>query len=297
MFLATTLELATPLIIAALGCLLSDRAGVVNIAIEGTMLTGAFVGAVVSLSPAGPVAGTAAAMVAGLILGGLLAWTHLHLGADIFLAGIALNLIAAGGTTLGLFALTQSDTGVQGSLQSHPLTAVAIPGLARVPVLDNFAELSPITWIAIVLVPTLTWTYFNTKQGIWTRAVGDNAAAVIEAGISPRAVKWRALLASGALAGLAGSQLSLFTTSTFVQNMTQGAGFIALAAVYLGFRHPIGTTVAALVFGAFQALSTILQVRTNLPTDPLLALPYVVTVIALGVAGLRTIRRRGVRLL
>lgn len=293
MFLGSALELATPLILAALGCLLTIRAGVVNIGLEGMMLTGAFVGAAVSISPLGPWGGLLFAGVAGIAMAALLAWSHLHLGADIVLAGIAVNLIATGGTVTALFAVTRSLSSGSGNLQSIALPPVAIPALEGVPVLDMFASQSPITWLALLILPVFVWMYFNSKAGIWIRAVGDNAPAVIEAGISPAKIQWGALLTSGLMAGIAGAQLSLFTTNTFVRDMTQGRGFIALAAVYLGLKHPIGTAIAATAFGAFEALSTVLQVRTTFPTDPVLALPYVVTVFALAVAGVRYLRRRG----
>lgn len=293
MFSASVLELSTPLILAALGCLLTVRAGVVNIGLEGMMLMGAFLGAAVSTTVLGPWGGLVAAAIGGTALAALLAWSHLHLKADIVLAGIAINLIASGGTVTLLYAMTRSNGTSGGSLTSNPLPTVELPFLHGIPVLDAFESQSPITWFMIVLIPVFIWMYFNSRYGIWTRAVGDNAPAVVEAGISPRNVQWGALLVSGFLAGIGGSQLSLFTTHTFVRDMTQGRGFIAMAAVYLGWKHPVGTIAAALVFGTFQALSTILQVRTNFPTDPILALPYLVTIVALAAAGVRYLRSRG----
>lgn len=292
MFLASSLELATPLLLAALGCLLTVRAGVINIGIEGMMLSGAFVGAAVSVTSLGPWGGLFFAAVIGVVLASVLAWANLRLGADIVLAGIAINLIAAGGTVTALYAVTRTSLGV-GNLQSVPLPTIQLPFLEGIPVLGMFASQSPITWLTIVLIPVFIWAYFNTRAGIWIRAVGDNPPAVIEAGISPAKVQWGALLASGLLSGIAGAQMSLFTTNTFVRDMTQGRGFIALAAVYLGVRHPVGTLIAASAFGMFEALSTVLQVRTSFPTDPILALPYVVTVVALAVAGIRYLKRRG----
>jgi general nucleoside transport system permease protein len=293
MFLASSLELATPLILAALGCLLTIRAGVVNIAIEGMMLSGAFVGAALSVTPVGPWGGLLAAGIIGMVGAAILAWAHLRLGADVVLGGIAVNLIASGATVTALFAITRTASGTGGAFQSKPLPAVRLPFLDGIPVLDMFADQSPITWITIVLIPVFIWAYFNSRAGIWVRAVGDNAPAVVEAGISPARVQWGALLASGLLSGIAGAQMSLFTTNTFVRDMTAGRGFIALAAVYLGLKHPVGTAIAAATFGVFEALSTFLQVRTTFPTDPILALPYVVTVLALAVAGIRYLRRRG----
>ena len=295
MFIESVLGLATPLILAALGCLLSVRAGVVNMGLEGMMLAGAFTAAAVSHT-AGPYPGLVAAGVIGLIMAALLAWSHLVLKADIVLAGIAINLIAAGGTVTALFALTRSADG-QGDLRSQPLSPVAMPFVQKIPLLDNFASLSPITWLLLFLMPAFVWMYFNSRQGIWIRAVGGNAPAVIEAGVSPRHVQAKALLISGLLAGVAGAQFSLFTTNIFVRDMVQGRGFIALGAVYLGLRHPVGVILAALTFGFFEALSTFLQVRTTFPTDPILMLPYAVTIVALAVSGIRVLRRgSGVRL-
>lgn len=291
MFLATVLALATPLALAALGCLLTDRAGVVNIGLEGMMLAGAFVAALVSTTVGGPVLGLVAAGGIGLLMALLLAWSHLRLRADIILAGIAINLIAAGGTVTALYAFTRGSG--RGDLTSQPLAPVELPFLKGIPVLEGFAGLSPITWLLILLVPAFIWMYFDTRLGIWIRAVGNNPKAVVEAGISPQRVQLQALLISGVLSGIAGAQLSLFTTNIFVRDMVQGRGFIALAAVYLGLRHPVGALIAALAFGFFEALSTFLQVRTDFPTDPVLALPYVVTIIALAVSGLRFLRRRG----
>lgn len=292
MFLASVLELATPLILAALGCLLTVRAGVVNIGLDGMMLGGAFAGAAVSATLLGPWVGLLAAAAVGAILAMILAVAHLRFGADIILSGIAVNLLAAGGTVLALVALTR-DTGTVQNIRSTPLPAVDLPFLSGIPVLDALSAASPLTWLLILGVPVFVWMYFNSRWGLWTRAVGDNPSAVVEAGISPQRVQWGALIASGVLAGLAGAQLSMFTTSTFVRDMVQGRGFIALAAVYLGLKHPVGTLFAATAFGLFEALATVLQVRTTIPTDPILALPYIVTIIALAVSGMRYLVKRG----
>lgn len=297
MLLASTLDHATPLVLAALGCLIAVRAGVINIAIEGIMLAGAFAAAAVAATTGQPWLGLAAAAAVGVATVAVLAWSHLHLGADPVLAGIAVNLLAAGATVAGLYALTRTSDG-QSSLDVAPLAPVPLPFLADVPVLGAFAAASPLTWLTLLVAPLLVWCYAHTRAGLWVRAVGDNPSAAVEAGLSPLRIRWNALLASGLLAGVAGAQLSLFTTNTFVRDMTQGRGFIALGAVYLGLRHPVGTIIAATTFGVFEALSTVIQVRTSLPTDPILALPYVATIVALAVSGVRVLRRRrGLRLI
>jgi simple sugar transport system permease protein len=280
------------LVLAALGCLLTVRAGVDNIGLEGMMLAGAFAGAAVSTSVLGPWGGLVAAALIGTLLAAVLAWSHLHLGADFVLAGIAVNLFASGATVTLLYALNRKSGQGLNAIQSNPLPSINLGFLHGVPVLEALAAASPLTWLMLVLAPLSVWLYFNSRLGIWIRAVGGNEPAVVEAGISPVRVKWIALCISGLLAGIAGAQLSLFTTHTFVRDMTQGRGFIALAAVYLGLRHPVGTIGAAALFGGFQALSTILRTRTDLPTDPVSAFPYVVTVLALALVGLRGLSRR-----
>ena len=285
----TILLNATPYLLAALGCLLTVRAGVINIAIEGFMLAGALGGVVVSGATQNPYLGAAGAAVVGTMLAAFLAFVHLHLRADIILSGLAMNLLAAGTTIVVLLALTGS-TFDGSSLNSVPLPAVDLPWLADVPLLRGLAAASPLTWLALAAIPTVTWVYYNTRLGLAIRATGDNASALVEAGRSPRRYQWIALLLSGAMAGLAGAQLSMFTTSTFVRDMVQGRGFIALGAVYLGLRHPVGTAMAAIVFGFFEALSTILQTRTEYPTEVILALPYAATIIALALAGIKARR-------
>lgn len=291
MYLQTILELATPLVLAALGCLLTVRAGVDNIGLEGMMLSGAFAAAAVSTTPIGPWGAVVVAAAVAAAFAAMLAGSHLSLGADFVLAGIAINLLASGGTVTLLYALNRDNDAGSNALESVGLPNVPLRFLEDIPVLQSFAHLSPLTWLTLMLIPVFIRFFYDSRPGLWIRAAGGSAPAVVEAGISPTKVKWGALLASGWLAGMAGAQLSLSTTHIFVRDMTQGQGFIALAAVYLGLKTPIGTIVAAAAFGAFQALTTILEVRTDIPTDPLSAMPYIVTVLALAVAGLRAYRR------
>ena len=280
---------ATPYALAALGCLISVRAGVINISIEGSMLAGALGGVMASGATHNPYLGVLGALATGASLSALLAFVHLHLKADLILAGLAINLLAAGGTVVVLLATTGS-TYDGTSLNSVTLSPVSLPWLTDVPILRGLSAASPLTWVAIVTVPLITWVYYNTPLGLAIRAAGNNETALIEAGRSPLRYRWIALLLSGALAGIAGAQLSMFTTSTFVRDMVQGRGFIALGAVYLGLRHPVWTALAAVAFGIFDALSTILQTRTDYPTELILALPYAATIAALSLVGLRNRR-------
>jgi simple sugar transport system permease protein len=289
MFLHDVWQNAAPYILAAMGGLITERAGVINIALEGLMLVGALAGVLVAHYTHVPLAGVLGAVAVGVAFVALLALFHLRFGADLILSGLALNLLAAGGTVYVLFAITGS-TGDSSKLRSYPLGDIRIPGVDSVPLLESLSRQSVLVYAALLSLPAVGWLLYRTRLGTHIRAVGESEAAVVEAGLSPRGVKWRALLLSGGLCALAGAQLSMSTTTTFVRDMTAGRGFIALGAVYLGAKHPVGTFVAAVIFGVFESLATLLQVNTKFPTELLLMLPYVATLAALIVDGQR--RRR-----
>jgi ABC-type uncharacterized transport system permease subunit len=291
MFLYDTLQNAAPFILAAMAGLLCDRAGAINIALEGLMLAGALAGVVVASLAGFSLAGLAGAMAVGVAFAALLAFVALHLRANIILAGFALNLLIAGGTVYFLYATTGAVADSSG-FPSQPLPELGAGALQSVPVVSSLLGHSILVYIALASIPAVAWFLYRTRTGTYIRAVGENEAAVVEAGLRPRAIRWQALLMSGALCGLAGAQLSMDTTHSFVRDMTQGRGFIALGAVYLGARHPVGTGIAALAFGAFETLATTLQVEAEAPTELVEALPYLATIAALVIAGARLRRRR-----
>jgi simple sugar transport system permease protein len=289
MFLHDVWQNAAPYILAAMGGLITERAGVINIALEGLMLVGALAAVLVAHYTHVPMIGVLGAVAVGVAFVALLALFHLRFGADLILSGLALNLLAAGGTVYVLFAITGS-TGDSSKLRSYPLSDIRIPGVDSIPLLESLSRQSVLVYAALLSLPAVGWLLFRTRLGTHIRAVGESEAAVVEAGLSPRGVKWRALLLSGGFCALAGAQLSMSTTTTFVRDMTAGRGFIALGAVYLGAKHPVGTFIAAVIFGVFESLATLLQVNTTFPTELLLMLPYVATLAALIVDGQR--RRR-----
>jgi simple sugar transport system permease protein len=294
MNLHDVLQNAAPYILAAMGGLLTERAGVINIALDGLMLIGALTGVLVAHYTHAPLAGVLGAALAGVVLVSLLAAFHLHFKADLILAGLALGLLASGGTVYVLYAIT-GQTGDSSSLRSYPLSEISIPLLKDVPVLSGLSGQSILVYLSLLSLPAVAFLLFRTRLGTHIRAVGESEAAVLEAGLGARAIKWKALLLSGALCGLAGAQLSMDTTTTFVRDMTAGRGFIALGAVFLGAKHPVGTFVAALIFGFFDTLATVLQVDTRFPTDLLLMLPYLATLIALLADGYARRRARRAR--
>jgi simple sugar transport system permease protein len=300
-FIATILRASTPLILAAMGGLLSELAGVINIALEGIMLIAAFFGVVVSaLGPQYlpglplwmyPWLGAGAGVLAGVFLAWLIAFFHLELGADIILAALGINILAAGSTVFIMFALT-GDKGSTSTLASLAMPTVVIPFVNNIPVLnqilngENLTGYNIMTFVAFLSV-ALVWLFlYRTPLGTHLRAVGENADASASVGIPVKRVRYIALLLSGVLAALGGINLSMGYLTLFQANMTAGRGFIALAAVFLGNRNPIGTLIAALIFGAAGALEA--QLGTlNIPSQLITMIPPIVTIAALVIYNVR----------
>jgi simple sugar transport system permease protein len=272
--LTATLRMATPLILAAMGGLLSERSGVVNIALEGLMLTGAFfavAGTYWTDSPwLGLLIGVLAAAVGGLIH----AFWCVTLRANQIVAGTAINLMAAGMTAF----LIQRIWGRAGGSDS----------VEKLP--DVFGGVNVLIVTALVLVPLVHYYLFRTRHGLHTMAAGESPQAAESVGIDVTRNRYAAVIASGALAGIGGAFLSIGNLNYFTLDMTTGRGFIALAAVIFGGWTPFGAAGAALLFGAAQAIQIQAQATSNFPvsSDLLVALPYLLTLIA--VTGL--VRRR-----
>ena len=274
------LRVTTPILLAALGVHISQRAGVLNLGIEGMMLSAALAGVIVSAATGSAWIGLLGALLTGLVLAGMLAFAVHALKADLILAGIALNMLAASGTTLILFMLT-GDKGMSGSLASKVLPTVRLPVIADIPVLGTLLSGHHVlTYLAFFLVPVVAITMMRTPFGIRMRAVGENAEAAATAGIDVIRMQVVALLISGLFAGAAGAFLSMGYVSWFSQNMSAGRGFVALAADLMGYGSAWGTMLASLLLGTAEAVVISLQGK-GLPSELLQAVPYVVPVIAL----------------
>jgi len=274
------LRVSTPLILAGLGVHVSSRAGVLNIGIEGMMLAGALAGVVVSALTQNVWLGLAAALVSGAVLAAMLSGAIHLLRADLILSGIALNMAAIAGTTLGLFALT-GDKGISGSLPSLVLPSLTIPLIENIPILGPILSGHNIlTYAALLAVPLVALLVTRTPLGLAMRAVGENPEAAAATGIPVLRVQVTALLISGLFAGAAGAFLSMGYVSWFSQNMTAGRGFIALAADVMGFGYAWGTLAAALLLGATEAITLSLQ-GFGVPSELLQAIPYLVPVLAM----------------
>jgi simple sugar transport system permease protein len=288
LFVASVLRISTPLILPALGGLLSELAGVINIALEGIMLVAAFTGVMVSAYTQSVWLGVLAGIIVGVLFSMLLALFHLYLQTDIILAGIALNIMAAGGTIFLLFTLT-GDKGNSSTLASGAVPTITIPFIDNIPVLGTILSGHNIfTYLAFILTWLVAVFLYRSPLGAHLRAVGENPEAAASVGINVKRTQTIAIALSGFLASLGGLSLSMAYLTLFQNSMTAGRGFIALAIVIFGQWKPYRTAVAALIFAAADALQLSLQaVGLPVPSQFLLMLPYVVTVIAMIVVARR----------
>lgn len=278
-FLVGAVGLAVPLALAALGETVSERAGVINIGLEGSVIWGALGGALGALalgSYAGLAAGALAGGVAALVFAVFAVW----LNADQIIAGTAVTIGSLGFTG----AVYRSRFGATGlALELPTVPAWEVPLLSRIPVLGpTFFDQAVTAYLAYLLAPALAWFLFRTRRGLELRAVGESPEAASAAGVPVVRTRTLAAVFAGVTAGLAGAHLSLVHTGTFAENMSAGKGFIAIAVVVLGRWNPKGVVLAALFFGGAEALQFVLQAMdTGLPYPLFLALPYVLSLAAL----------------
>jgi simple sugar transport system permease protein len=279
--LAAMLRYATPLTFAALGGVTSERAGVVNIGLEGMMLTGAFFGVWGADITSSWVGGFFIGLGAGGVMGLLHAVFSVSLRADQIVSGTAINFLALGITGF-LFVKVYGTEGTPDDLPEIPDVHLPIGWIPFIG--EGLEQLNLMIWLGLISVAALSLFLFHTPRGLRMRSVGENPLAADTAGISPIRVRYYAVIASGAFAALGGVFLSIGFVHSFTQNMTIGKGFIGLAAVIFGKWKPGGALAAALLFGFSSALAQRLPVFS--PTGAVLfqALPYVLTLIA--VAGL-----------
>jgi len=277
--LASTITMAVPLLLAALGELIAERAGVLNIGLEGMVLAGAFAALVVALPSGSTALGFACAAAVGAALGLLLALFVAHWNANQVVAGTALNLLAAGLTGVAYRAVF-GVTGAALTIAGAP--ALPIPLLADLPVIGPLFNQTLLGYLAFALVPAVAWGLTRTLPGLRLRMVGENPYAAETQGVAVRRTRVLALVACGVLAAAGGAFLSLAYANTFVEGMSAGRGFIALAIVIVGRRHPLGVLLAALFFGFATALQFHFQaLGLDVPFQFFLMLPYVLTLLVL----------------
>ncbi len=278
-FLEATLRTATPLAFAALGELVAERAGVINLGMEGSIIAGCLGAAIFSLL-GGAAVGYAGAALSGLALAALFAFFVVRLGSDQIITGTAITVLGLG-LTGTLYHAAPDLVGVGRELTTTG--PIALPLLSRIPVLGRALFTQPLpTYALYVLVPIVAWWFRRTHAGLALRAVGESPAAAAAAGVAPQRLRALAILFSGAMGGLCGGTLVLAQVGSFNENMSAGRGFIAIAIVVLGRWSPWGTAGAALVFGAAFALQYLVQsLGLALPYQLFLALPYVLTLVLL----------------
>ncbi len=284
---ASTLRIATPILLAALGGVMTERSGVINIGLEGMMLMGAFAAALASYFM-----GAWMGILVGVLVGGLMGLLHAFLSVTVkanqIISATAINILAVGLPNLivpivwpGYFAITPVVPVVKD---------ISVPILKDIPILGPvLGHQNPIVYIALLLVPAIHFLLFRTPLGLRIRSVGEHPEAADTLGISVTKMRYIAVTMSGLLAGLGGAFLSIAYQSQFSKAMTQGRGFIGLAAMIFGRWRPLGALYACLIFGfadAFQAAAQ--SAGVPIPPEFLLMLPYVLTLVALvGLLGKR----------
>lgn len=289
----SAVRIATPLIFAALGGLLTYQAGILNIALDGFMIIAAFAGIWVAFLTGSLTLGVLAGVVASVLLAGLFALFSLRFRAHIFIAGIAVTFLGLGLTAL----LVKGVLGQEGVFES-PLVptfpSIALPLIKDIPVLGAIVSgHTLLVYIAYLCVPVVAFFLYQTRWGLRVRMIGEAEDAALTAGVNVSAVKVQTVLLSGLFCGLAGAYLSLGYVSLFARNMTNDRGLIALAAIFFAKGRPFETAAVALLFGLATALSVRLPEMTGIAPQLLQLIPYAVTVLALIAVGLRTTSMRG----
>src|SRR6266567_4173439 len=289
----TTLEFAALLLLPALGAVISERSGVVNIAMEGMMLTGAFASAIIALALHNIGINDALSVILGvlgaILAGGLMALLHavvsINFKANQIVSGIAINIIALGLTSYLLFVLTPAGQGVPSLPATLRLPVLSLGPLANIPFLGYVLfQQNIIFYVALLILLGTQLLLFRTNIGLRIRAVGEHPQAADTAGVNVRLLRYLCVITSGLFSGLAGAYLALGVAGIFNPGMTNGRGFIALAAMIFGKYYPLGAAVACLIFGLGYglSLSTLADLSSN-PNLPYLlqTLPYVLVLIAL----------------
>ena len=279
-FLEASVRLGIPLALAAMGETITERSGVINIGLEGSLIAGALGGALGALAIGGPGGGIVVGALAGALVARIFAGVAVGLGTDQSSTGTAITLGGLGFTG----SIYQSRFGTTGTALTLPtLSSVPIPLLSDIPIIGSaLFNQAPTTYFTYLLAPALWYFVYRTEWGLELRAVGEEPDAAAAAGVRVKQSRFWATVFGGALAGIAGAHLALAHAGTFAENMSAGRGFIAIAVVVLGRWNPLLVLLAALFFGAASALQ--FQAQTlglDVPYQLFLAFPYLLTLLAL----------------
>jgi len=284
-FLTSTMSMATPIMLAALGELIVEESGIINVGIEGAMLAGAFFALAATYFSGSVALGLCAGMLAAVAIDAIFAMLVVNLAANQVVTGTALNILALGVT--GVFY--RKLFGVTGkAFMVTPVAKIPLGPLARIPILGPVLfDQNALVYFTFILIPIFWYLISRTRYGLRLRAAGERPEAADVLGLGVYRIRWEALIVAGALTGLAGAYLTLAYANTFVENISAGRGFVALSVVILGRWNPWGLAAASVLFGAAMALQFGLQaLGTVVPYQLFLALPYALTLVVLaGVGG------------
>lgn len=292
-FISATVVQSTPIVLAALAAMFTQRGNILNVGVEGMMLTASFTAIAVGMRTGSASVAVLGALLSALLIAALMGVITFRLGANPFVAGLGVNLLASGGTVFLLEKAYESPGGLRPDTFPD-LWKVDLGPLAEVPLLGPMLQgQTVLVLLTIALVPWSAWLLYRTRYGFALRAVGEDESAAKAAGISIWRTRFISIVLSGLLGGLAGAQLSMASLQLFLPDMTSGRGFLGLAAMLFGGGTPLGSTAAAVFFGAAGAAGDRLQ-ALQLPPQLVLALPYLAAVVALSVSQIVVRRRRSV---
>lgn len=290
--LYSAVRVSTPLVYAAMGGLLTYQAGMLNIALDGFMIVAAFAGIATAFATGSLELALVAAVISSVLLAALMATFTFRFKADIFIAGIAVTFLAYGLTALLLKGVLGED-GVFMSSTIPRFSSITIPLIIDIPVLGRILSGHTIlVYVAYLFIPVIAWALYKTRWGLRVRMVGEAPEAAAAAGVKVTSLKFQTMLLSGVLCGFGGAYLSLAYVSLFANQMTAERGLIALAAIFFAKGRPFSTALVALLFGLATALSVRLPQVTGAAPQLLQLIPYLVTVLALVIVGIRTARAR-----
>ena len=292
-FIADGIKMATPLVFAALAALITRQAGMFNMGIEGMILCSAL-GAVVFAHYGNSVwIGLLGAIVIGLVTGMIIAFSSLTGKTDLYLTCIAFNLMATGGTVFVMYLLTGEKSTTSGAFRAYAVPTIDIPLIKDIPVLGRIISgQSLLTYLAVFSVFLVWFLLKKTRIGLRIRAVGENPKAAESVGISVPKIGYISFAFCGVFAGLSGAFLSMSWVQFFMKNMANGRGYIGLSAQNMANGEPVGSALAALLFGFTDSLSITLKNQTKFPTEFLNMIPYLATIFAIIITSMIAIKKK-----
>ena len=286
-FLAASMRMAIPLLIAALGLIISERAGIMNIGVEGILLIGAFAAYAVDKITGSYWLGLVGAMLAGTIMIAVFAVSVVSFKAEMVVVGAGMNLLCAGLSAFLYRKIFFNSPLMADGVTANTFPPIKIPVLGDIPIIgDMFFNHNIIVYFGLLMVIVIWIVLYKTSLGTKVIAVGAHPKAAASVGINVSRVQYGAILFSGLMIGIAGAYLSIAQSSAFAEGMTSGKGFIALAVVILGKRKPLGVLGGALIFGGATALQMTLQnIGVAIPNNIIMMIPYIVTVVVVVIVG------------